>query len=597
MADIIKLDEYLEKHRHSMAKALTDALGMNAEDPNDVQYTLDMYNKASEQLISSSERHQLEMDVAAALEAGDAEAIRNLLQIRDVDTWEGQTFDGVDIAEGFNYTCEMTSEAGRNGLMDWLEENSVEYLIDNDGNFAIKCPSRKQHYHVNRYVEHLSNKWDRPSFGKSVDPDTVRKGLGNISRPALSDHVNEGDVIQGPWDKPKDPCDYHYEPQEPSSPESELKRRVSGMSSEELFDHAYRALETEMTLGQSGGNIDVAIDYITSGYEPAQNKILQGMRINLKDRYEQEFGQEFGTQQAWKHGTVGTDAIVSDEDIGEDEKDSTFHDTSSSISPLTSVDRDEDGVEKKKKKKTESVMGGKKKKSKTAKQREKEAKERIDKMGPPGSGSAAAMADATKVKKSGPQTTKKGDKGYDKKRGREKVAVDENDKIEEGVIGSMPTLGRMRELAGIQSEDCGITPDEGMMTIIVKPDPGTPKIENLPGVAEAKELMTQAFDIYNSLPEDSQGDFKDYMISQMMGSTIGLRESVEELLELRRGDEPSKPMTDDERVQLATKLREIQHALIHLIEDWKAKTMDVTKLEPVVLLLKKLTNRIGKGLI
>ena len=597
MANIIKLDEYLEKHRYSIVKAITDALGMNVEDPNDIQHTLDLYNEVTERLSSTTEQHQLEMDIVAALEAKDREAVKDLLQISDVDTWEGQTFDGVDIVEGFNYRCEMRSEASRNGLMDWLEENSLEYLIDNDGNFAIKCPSRKQHYHVNRYVESLLNKWDRPSFGKSVDPDIIRKGLGNISRPALSDGMYEGNVVQGPWKK-KDPRDHTYEPVDPMTPELTKKMTIIAMSDEELFDHAYRALETEMTLGQSGGNIDVALDYIVSGYESDQNKILQGMRNALKDRYEEEFGQEYGRQQAWKHGTVGKDTIVRDEGLEEDAKDNLFPDTTHSASPFTDID-DEDEEDKKK---NESIMEGKKKKrKKTAKQREKEAKEKLDSeieasKAAAEENPASALSQGQFQAKTIPDKKKKDDK----EKARKKVTVEENDKLDESVLGiltQMPTLGRIKELAGIPGKDCGITPDEGITTIIVKPDPGTPKIRDLPGVAEAKELITKAFDIYNTLPEDAQNIFKDYMISNMMGKTVGLKENIEELVELQRVDKPSKPMTDDDRIHLSGKIKGVKDALIHLIDTWASKTTEVTKLEPIVVLLNNMENKVGHGLV
>ncbi len=581
MVNIIKLDEYLEKHRYNIAKATADALGMNSENSDDVQYTLDLYNKATEGL-ESVEMNQLSLRLTDALKAQDAEEIRTLLQVRDVDTWEEHSFDGVDIIEGFNFRCEMKSESSRNGLMDWLEENSVEYLIDNDGNFAIKCPSRKQHYHVNRYVENLSNKWERPSFGKNIDPTTTKKNLGNISRPALSDGINEADVIQGPWGN--EPREFERDP--PMTPELSRKSRISYMTDEELFNHAYNALDTEIIHGSSGGNIDVALDYITSGYEPDQNKKLQGMRIALKNRYEEEFGRDFAAQRAWLKKTVGQDTIVRDESIEEDAKDSNFKDSTYSESPFTDVDRDE----KDEKKKNESIMEGNKNKKK---KKEKGIKAKVDdELETAKTGSDKVSSELSQGQYQ-PKTIPDKKKMANKKKGREKVTV-ESDKIEEGLLGDMPNLGRMRELAGLKNENCS-TPDGEMMTIVVKPDPGTPKIEELPGVSEAKDLMSKAFDIYNTLPEESQGVFQSYMIANMMGTAIGLKEGIDELNELERPDRRSEPLTRAERYSLANRLRQVRLFITKLVTNWRVRTKDVDDLEMVIILLNKLETKIGQG--
>lgn len=584
MADIIKLDEYLEKHRYNIAKAVADALGMNSDDPSDVQYTLELFTSAMEGL-PSVEQNRKELEIVAALNARNVDKVRELMQVRDVDTWEEQSFDGVDIIEGFNFKCEMKSESSRNGLMDWLEENNVEYLIDNDGNFAIKCPSRKQHYHVNRYVENLSNKWDRPSFGKNVDPTQTKKNLGNISRPALSDGINEDDnVIQGPWgNKPEE-----YKRQEPMTPEMSRKSRIARMDDRELFRHAFNALDTEIVSGESGGNIDVALDYITSGYEPEENKRLQGMRIALKNRYEEEYGKDFAAQRAWLKKTVGQDAIVNDEGMEEDAKDSLFKDDSYAESPFTDIDRDDEDDDNKKK--NESIMEGKKKKKKKSKKKqERETKAKVDDELETARTGSDKISSELGQKHYQPQTMPDKKAIADKKKGREKVTV-ENDKIDEGLLGEMPTIGRMRELAGMKSEDCGITPDAGMTTIIVKPDPGTPKIEELPGVSEAKDLMAQAFDIYNTLPEESQGAFQTYMISNMMGTAIGLKES-EELNKNSR----MESMTRKQRLILSTKMNKLRTYAEQLLSEWKPITKDVDHLRLVVKLLDKLILKIGQG--
>lgn len=108
------------------------------------------------------------------------------------ETWTNETFNGVDIAEGFNYRCQVTNEVARGSIMDWLEENGHDYLIDNEGRFAVKCPDRKTEYSIARQFEHILNRWDRGPVGKAIDPDLVKQGLPQTSPgKALVDNVSE----------------------------------------------------------------------------------------------------------------------------------------------------------------------------------------------------------------------------------------------------------------------------------------------------------------------------------------------------------------------------------------------------------------------
>lgn len=56
--------------------------------------------------------------------------------------------------EGFNYYTNV-SEDKTHSLVDWLEENGVDYLTDGKGKFHIKCEDRACAYHVGREVARL----------------------------------------------------------------------------------------------------------------------------------------------------------------------------------------------------------------------------------------------------------------------------------------------------------------------------------------------------------------------------------------------------------------------------------------------------------
>lgn len=521
MADIIKLDEYLEKHKYNIVKAMADALGMDPNNEDDVQNALRLFNERYDSIPLEYDRHQFEMQVVQALEDEDAEKVRELLQVSDEDTWESEQFGGVDVTENYNFKCGMKSEAAKNSLMDWLEENSVEYLIDNAGNFAIKCPSRKVQYHIARQVEHLTNKWDKPSFGKTIDPDEIRKGLGDIRRPALADDVDETNVVQGPWQKqtPKDPRDYEAPEYEPATVPSKADKAAS-MDDERLFFHVYNELTNDMIEGEYGGDIDKALDYLEIAYNEDENERIKLMRDKIKQHFIDEWGEGFGIQQAFKKKKVGHDAIVKNEDA----KDSLFKDTTTSMSPFSDVDDDDEDEDDDR---FESVTEAKKK---SAKARANAAKAKLD--DPVAQAKARAGYDPSKLLgkdefKPKKTTLKNKKKEQNKKATRKKVSVDE--KLEEGVLGgltAMPTVGRIKELAGIKGGDCSMDDDtadvDGKTTITIVPDPGTPKIQDMPGANEANELLHKAFEIYDTLrPEDKQA-VKNNLMNLMLKESISV---------------------------------------------------------------------------
>lgn len=66
----------------------------------------------------------------------------------------GNAEDRALALEGFNYYTNV-SEDKTHSLVDWLEENGVDYLTDGKGKFHIKCEDRARAYHVGREVARL----------------------------------------------------------------------------------------------------------------------------------------------------------------------------------------------------------------------------------------------------------------------------------------------------------------------------------------------------------------------------------------------------------------------------------------------------------
>lgn len=641
MAEIIKLDEYIEKHRYNILKATADALGMDPNSPADIEHVKAIMDRKAVGL-SSTERYELEGQLVKALDAKDADAVRELFQVNEI-TWENDSMDHVDIAKGYNYRCLLQNEIARNNLMDWLEECGFDYLIDNDGRFAINCVSRESQYSVNRKVEHFTNKWDRPSPGINVDPESRNSRLKDPVRPAL-----EGNVVQGPWKKePED--QYPYEPSDESEPDPTFAYAAGGMDPVNLFKYAYQLFAQRMITGQTGGDYDTAIDSVETDIE---QELSPHVKSNIIAKFEDEFGRDIAVQQAFKYGTAGKNVLVQG-GMSEDEKDSTsFKDTSHSASPFTDETRDDEDEEDDNElndlaRQFEALDEGRRK---TASQKEKEAKKKADAADPIGKGIGAKGLQKNK-QSAGPHDIKKSKKGYDKKEGRKKIDVDEtaeyfdksdklldlfetwieklneqydadieqikdhaayflNDTLEldgslkekliEGVLGNlmtMPSISRMQELAGLKSSCETERPDASMMTITVKPapqDPGTPLIKDMPGAKEARDLMMKAFGIFDELNPNEQSIFKDCLIDNIMGTRVVENITEATILELKRVDEP---LTQIERISVAKMLNKHWRNLIVDIDPWKNRTNDLAKVELAIILLRKVANRVGQGLV
>lgn len=60
--------------------------------------------------------------------------------------------------EGFNYFANLQDSMSGDKLIDWLDENQVEYLTDGKGHFHVKCGDRESTYKVGRAISEIMKK-------------------------------------------------------------------------------------------------------------------------------------------------------------------------------------------------------------------------------------------------------------------------------------------------------------------------------------------------------------------------------------------------------------------------------------------------------
>ena len=550
-AKIIKLDEYLEEYRWSIARSVAYVMGLNPDDPNEVKKADQMMAYAAEKKFAG-DIHELQTNLVAALEVKDDEAVKGLLQVQDNPN---EAFNGVDIAEGYNFRCHLANEVAKNQLMDWLEETGVEYLIDNDGRFAIKCPDRNSHYHVSRRVEHFSNKWDRGPVQKTVDPAARVKGLTDIARDnGLYDNVTE---IAG-----SQPV---YSPGTgkgietgigPSMFPADKKRKHKY-----LDDDPRGKVREDADLPDSPDGVKV---------------ILQNFRV-LDDKV--RMVPDPSVEYVW--------LVVDDKRhlawiVYIKEKDAEDVDYNEAISKYF----DNPG---------QTIWEGKKKK-KTTKQREKAAREKLE--DPEEKAKAASGQEDPAKKLQDPQfkhqvvPDKK--KEASKKEARKKVDISESAQIEEGILGmiNLPTVARMKELAGL---DITQKP-ESVTTVEIVPVENSACVANdESALALATNRLDDVFKIYDMLNTSQKEEFRLILINVLMKGGVHLRESDELLKELEVG-KPTGQLTQKDRVQIAHMLRKYWRDMAVDVDNWKHKTTKLAPLEQVILLLKKLERRIGQGM-
>jgi len=480
-AKIIHLSEYLEQYRHNIVKSVAHALGMDPENQLDLKKVDDMMVYAAERKFGSMV--ELETNLIAAVEAHDDKAVKDLLDVQEFNT---ETFNGIDIAEGFNFRCQVENEVARSSVMDWLEEGGLDYLIDNEGRFAVKCPTRKVEYKVTRAFEHMTNKWDRGPVRKAVDPDTVKKGLTDIKRFGLSNDIDEIAASQpsvspgtgkgvetglGPSIFPADKKEKtrHFSDEELENMVNEEKPRYQDNedSVRQLMTDFNPPLSdnTEILPDPSTANVWLAIDH--------------------------------GNQLAWIVYLADEDA----EDVDYDEAVSKY----SRRNPVTGREHFESA------KNLTEAKG--KKKRKTAKQRERDAKEKLDQMGPVGSGTAEQIMKDFGLTGTDADRMDKEKKHKEKKEQRKKVDVDEATKIDENILGmlGMQNIGRMKELAGMP------TPDDTTITVTAEPiTQETPSCEEYTGLDLAMNKLEDVFKVYSVLPCEEKAEFRKRLIDYLM---------------------------------------------------------------------------------
>jgi len=551
-AKIIKLDEYLEQYKWNIAKSIAHVMGLNPDDPNEVKRADQMIADAAEKKFAG-DVNELQINLVAALEVKDDEAVKDLLQIQEQE-WTEEAFNGVDIAEGYNFRCQMANEMAKNQFMDWLEESGVDYLIDGDGRFAIKCPDRRSHYHISRKVDHFSNKWDRGPVQKTVDPAARVKGLTDIARDnGLYDNVTE---IAG-----SHPV---YSPGTGKGIETGIG--PSMFPADKKKKHRY--LDDDPR-GKVREDTDLPDD--TDGARAVMQQ-FGGLSDKVRMRPDPSVAfvwlvVDDGKQQAWI-------VYIKEEDAEQ------IDDYAGTVSKY--FDKPGQTV-------WEGITEGKKK---TPKQREKEARKKLD--DPEAQAKAASGQEDPAKKLKDPQyqhrvipDKKKADS---KKEARKKVDTSESAQIEEGVLGmtNLPTVARMKELAGLEASQ-----PESITTVEIVP------VENVSCEDGALDLATSrlndVFKIYDMLDTCQKEEFRLRLINFLMKGGGHLRESNELLKELEV-TQPTGQLTTKDRVQLAQILRKYWRGMTIDVDNWKDKTTKLAPLEQVIILLRKLEQRIGQGM-
>lgn len=480
-AKIIRLSEYLEQYRHSIVKSVAHALGMNPENRQDLEKVDEMMVVAAENKFGSMV--ELETNLIAALEDHDDEAVKNLLNVKE---FTEETFNGVDIAEGFNFRCHVKNEVARGNIMDWLEEGGLNYLIDNEGHFAVKCPNRKVEYKVTRAFEHMTNKWDRGPIGKAVDPDLTKQSLADIKHFGLNDGVNEIAASQ-PTVSPGTGKGVETG-LGPSMFPADKKKKTTYFDDEELDDMVKEGPQ-QYPDNEDGARQLMADEFanLSDNTEIIPDPSVANVWLAI----------DHDQKMAWIVYLADSDA----EDVDYEEAVSKY----SKRNLETGREYWESAGHL-----TESK--GKKKKRKTAKQREKAAKEKLASMGPAAAGTAEKIMKDFGLTGTDTERMEREKRHKKKKEMRKKVGVDEETlKLDENVMGmiGMPNIGRMKELAGLPN-DTAIT----VTTELTQQE--TPSCEEYSGLDLAMSKLEEVFKVYSALSCEEKQEFRKNLIDCLM---------------------------------------------------------------------------------
>lgn len=165
----------------------TEDLGAGIEQANQI---LGKYNVTLGGSNHVDEYRNAELD---ALKRGELFAVENF-----INEWLSPVSS--KIAEGFNYAVEL-GEDSRDKVLDWLDEQKIEYLAQRPGVFHIKCEDRAAAYRVSKA---LSGIMGRPVVRDSqmVEDDDIvaEKNTNKRLRSAQDKLANMKDrnpVVQG----------------------------------------------------------------------------------------------------------------------------------------------------------------------------------------------------------------------------------------------------------------------------------------------------------------------------------------------------------------------------------------------------------------
>jgi hypothetical protein len=623
VAKIIKLDEYLleylERNKHDIAAAISDALQLSYEQAEDMFYGLDQRQKVDVLNILTSDQDDLVKK----------QVLRGIFSNVMRQYEEINAFNGIDIAEGFNYKNFVKNESARNNVMDWLEESGIEYLIDNNGNFAVKCPDRKTQYHVSRKFEHVMNKWDNGPSRKSVDPDSIRKGLsdmrtGNVLSDMAEDArdgsmpISTGAGAASPFTSPDTPP-MRYEDSEAGAV-AVLGDMVDPYTSvhaepDPTKEYVWIVMlddnQTAFLVDTENGTYD-EVDYADAmnlmnenvggkkSFSRAADSIFNPATSSMGRDYavpgETTIDPKTGTQVPLASQERRVNAFaripnselmaVADQGFAAKAKllrkytnipDSRIMDAVKALNREISTRRAEAMP-------AESVVEAKGTMAKKAKKKERDAKEKLEK--PAGAGVAAKIAHdhAMQHGNAAGAMDKDNKKKYTRKE-KHKSKMDEQ--LAEGslILGmtGMPTtsVNRLRQLAGLPS-DAEVTE-----TVIEPVDENEPTTV-ITKFSEAMGYLKELFNIYRTMDTEERSPLRRGLVDIVTEDGPMLSESIVKLLVNKEKKALFEAFEDIDMATVRDNLRKLKVAMNYDLEEWQRGSSSYSSIKQVVDLLEQI---------
>lgn len=83
--------------------------------------------------------------------------LHTMEELQDLSFSEDGNIEDQSLAQdGFNYYTVIDDSKKADELMDWLDDNGIDYLISDAGKFHIKCSDRSVAYHVSREISRIN---------------------------------------------------------------------------------------------------------------------------------------------------------------------------------------------------------------------------------------------------------------------------------------------------------------------------------------------------------------------------------------------------------------------------------------------------------